>query len=88
MQKAIVVLINQPEVDANKVTVLGHSEGKAISLIVAIDNVGKVKNIIIMGALAQNTNEILYFQTVTLPISYAQKVLDKNHNGLLSAGSI
>jgi len=88
MQKAIVVLINQPEVDANKVTVLGHSEGTAISLIVAIDNVGKVKNIIIMGALAQNTNEILYFQTVTLPISYAQKVLDKNHNGLLSAGSI
>ena len=37
-----------------------------------------------MGALAQSMNEILYFQTVTLPISYAQKVLDKNHNGLLS----
>jgi uncharacterized protein len=82
--KALAVLINQPEVDANKVTVLGHSEGTAISPIVAIDNPGKVKNIVLMAALAQNMSELLYFQTVTLPISYAQKVLDKNHNGLLS----
>jgi hypothetical protein len=37
-----------------------------------------------MGALAQNASEMLYFQTVSLPISYVQKVLDKNHNGLLS----
>ncbi|HJT48225.1 MAG TPA: hypothetical protein VJ729_08565 [Nitrososphaeraceae archaeon] len=37
-----------------------------------------------MAALAQNMGDILYFQTVTLPTSYAQKVLDKNHNGLLS----
>ena len=82
--KALAVLINQPEVDANKVTVLGHSEGTAISPIVAIDNPIKVKNIVLMAALAQNMSELLYFQTVTLPISYAQKVLDKNHNGLLS----
>ena len=82
--KALAVLMNQPEVDANKVTVLGHSEGTAISPIVAIDNPSKVKNIVLMGALAQNMSDILYFQTVTLPISYAQKVLDKNHNGLLS----
>jgi uncharacterized protein len=82
--KALAVLINQPEVDANKITVLGHSEGTAISPIVAIDNPGKVKNIVLMGAIAQNMSELLYFQTVTLPISYAQKVLDKNHNGLLS----
>jgi alpha-beta hydrolase superfamily lysophospholipase len=82
--KALAVLINQPEVDANKITILGHSEGTAISPIVAIDNPGEVKNIVLMAALAQNMSEILYFQTVTLPISYAQKVLDKNHNGLLS----
>ncbi|HZC20765.1 MAG TPA: alpha/beta fold hydrolase, partial [Nitrososphaeraceae archaeon] len=82
--KALAVLVNQPEVDANKITVLGHSEGTAISPIVAIDNPSKVKNTVLMGALAQNMSEILYFQTVTLPISYAQKVLDKNHNGLLS----
>jgi uncharacterized protein len=82
--KALAVLMNQPEVDANKITVLGHSEGTVISPRLAIDNPNKVKNIVLMGALAQNMSEILYFQTVTLPISYAEKVLDKNHNGLLS----
>ncbi len=82
--KALAVLMNQPEVDVNKITVLGHSEGTVISPRLAIDNPDKVNNIVLMGALAQNMSEILYFQTVTLPISYAQKVLDKNHNGLLS----
>jgi hypothetical protein len=37
-----------------------------------------------MGAFAQNMSDLLHFQVVTLPILYAQKVLDKNHNGLLS----
>jgi alpha-beta hydrolase superfamily lysophospholipase len=82
--KALAVLMNQPEVDVNKITVLGHSEGTVISPRLAIDNPDKVNNIVLMGALAQNMSEIFYFQTVTLPISYAQKVLDKNHNGLLS----
>jgi uncharacterized protein len=82
--KALAVLMNQPEVDANKITVLGHSEGTVISPRVAIDNPNRVKNIVLMGALAQNMSEILYFQTVSLPILYAQQVLDKNHNGALS----
>jgi uncharacterized protein len=82
--KALAVLMNQPEVDVNKITVLGHSEGTVISPRLAIDNPDKVNNIVLMSALAQNMSDILYFQTVTLPISYAQKVLDKNHNGLLS----
>ena len=82
--KALAVLRNQPEVDVNKITVLGHSEGTVIGPRVAIDNPSKVRNIVLMGALAQNMSEILYFQTVSLPISYAQEVLDKNHNGLLS----
>jgi alpha-beta hydrolase superfamily lysophospholipase len=82
--KALAVLMNQPEVDTNKITVLGHSEGTAIAPKIAIDNPSKVRNIVLMGAVAQNGSEMLYFQTVALPISYAQKVLDKNHNGLLS----
>jgi cephalosporin-C deacetylase-like acetyl esterase len=41
--KALAVLMNQPEVDANQVTVLGHSEGTAISPIVAVDNPRKVR---------------------------------------------
>ena len=82
--KALAVLINQPEVDANKITVLGHSEATAIAPRLAIDNPNKVKSIVLMATLAPNASEMLYFQRVSLPISYAQKVLDKNHNGLLS----
>jgi hypothetical protein len=36
-----------------------------------------------MGALAQNLRDIGYFQGVTLPLLYAQQVLDHNHNGML-----
>lgn len=48
--KALAVLINQPKVDANKITVLGHSEGTTISPRVAIANPSKVRNIVLMGA--------------------------------------
>lgn len=37
-----------------------------------------------MGAVAQNLREITYFQGVTVPVFYAQQVLDHNHDGLLS----
>jgi uncharacterized protein len=86
--KALAVLINQSEVDANKITVLGHSEGTVIAPRVAIDNPSKAKNIVLMGAVAQNMGETLYFQTVNLPILYAQKVLDKNHTGMISIQQI
>ena len=83
-EKALDVLIQQPEVDANKVTLVGHSEGTTIVPRIAIDNPGKVDNIVLMGALAQNLADIGYFQAVTNPVNYAQQVLDHNHNGLLS----
>lgn len=83
-EKALEVLIKQPEVDANKVTLVGHSEGTTIVPRIAIDNPDKVDNIVLMGALAQNLADLGYFQGVTLPLSYAQQVLDHNHNGLLS----
>jgi len=82
--KALAVLIQQPEVDANRITVLGHSEGTVIAPRVAIDYPDKVKNIVLMGAAAQNISEIIDFQMVTLPLLYAKEVLDVNHNGLLS----
>jgi uncharacterized protein len=84
VEKALYVLIQQPEVDANKVTLVGHSEGTIIVPRIAIDNPDKVNNIVLMGALAQNLTDIGYFQAVTLPLNYAQQVLDHNHNGLLS----
>jgi uncharacterized protein len=83
-EKALEVLIQQPEVDANKVTLIGHSEGAIIVPRVAIDNPDKVDNIILMGSVAQNLGELLYLQTVKTPILYAQEVLDHNNNGLIS----
>jgi len=83
-EKALNVLIQQPEVDANHVTLVGHSEGTTIVPRVAIDNPDKVDNIVLMGTLAQNLREIGYFQGVTNPVRYAQQVLDHNHNGLIS----
>ena len=83
-EKALDVLIQQPEVDANKITVLGHSEGTVVVPRVAIDNPDKVKNIILMGAIAQNLSKIEEFQEAGLPVLYAKEVLDHNHNGLLS----
>ena len=81
--KAVVALIHQPEVDPKRVTVLGHSEGTMIAPRVAIDNPDKVDNIVLMGAV-DNQSKILEFQTVALPLLYAKEVLDKNHDGTLS----
>jgi pimeloyl-ACP methyl ester carboxylesterase len=83
-EKALDILVHQPEVDANDITLIGHSEGTTIVPRVAIDNPGKVNKIVLMGALAQNLREIGYFQGITLPLLYAQQVLDRNHNGMLS----
>ena len=49
-EKALDVLIQQPEVDANRITVLGHSEGTTIAPRIAIDNPGKVKNVVLMAS--------------------------------------
>jgi uncharacterized protein len=37
-----------------------------------------------MGEAAQNLRELSYFQGLYLPLLYAEKVLDHNHDGLLS----
>jgi uncharacterized protein len=84
-EKALAVLMQQPEVDNNhKITIIGHSEGTTLAPRVAIDNPDKVNNIVLMGTLAQNMTDILHFQTVGLPLQYAKEVLDKNGNGSLS----
>ena len=79
--KALAVLAQQPEVNPNNITILGHSEGTIIAPRVAIDNPTKVKNIVLMGAVAQNIREIGHFQGLYLPLLYAEKVLDHNHDG-------
>jgi pimeloyl-ACP methyl ester carboxylesterase len=80
------VLIAKPEVNngTKGTTVIGHSEGTMIAPRVAVDNPTKVKNIVLISAVAQNLRDNVYFQYVFLPIVYAEKVLDHNHNGLIS----
>jgi hypothetical protein len=83
-EKALDVLIQQSEVDANRITVLGHSEGTIIAPRIAIDNPDKVKNIVLMGAVAQNLSKLVELQAVSTPILYAKEMLDHTHDGLLS----
>jgi uncharacterized protein len=83
-ERVLDVLIQQPEVDSNHVTLVGHSEGTTIVPRVAINNPDIVDNIVLMGSVAQNLRDIGYSQGVSTPILYAQQVLDHNHNGLIS----
>ncbi|MGE5661037.1 MAG: alpha/beta hydrolase family protein [Ignavibacteriales bacterium] len=84
-KNALNVLMQQPEVDPKRISIIGHSEGTMYAPRVAIDDFTKVKNIILMGTMAQNPVKDLYhYQVVTSPSEYAKEVLDKNHNGLIS----
>jgi hypothetical protein len=47
-----------------------------------------VKNIILMGTVAQNLRDILHNQVVSLPSEYATQELDKNHTGFISIQQI
>ena len=86
--KALNVLIQQPEVDPKEISVIAISEGTLYAPRVAIDNPTKVKNIVLMGIIAQNVSVSDYYQEVTLPLEYASQVLDKNHTGLISIQQI
>ena len=88
-KKALNVLVQQPEVDPKRVSIIGHSEGTLYAPRVAIDNSTKVNNIILMAVLAQNPlKDVEYYQDVSLPLEYAMQVLDKNHTGLISIQQI
>src|ERR687890_317301 len=84
-EKALSVLLEQPEVNATKkATLIGHSEGTTIPPRVAVDNPDKVRNIVLMAPVAEKWRDMIYRQEVAHPVLYAEKVLDSNHNGLLS----
>lgn len=82
-QKALDVLIQQPEVDFNKISLIGHSEGTTIVPRIAINNSDKVDSIVLMGTLDQNLQEIGNNQMMA-PVLRAQQVLGHDHNGLIS----
>ena len=84
-EKALTVLLQQPEVNATKkATLIGHSEGTNIPPRVAVDNPDKVRNIVLMAPVAEKWTDIIYFQEVAHPLLYAENILDKGHTGQIS----
>jgi pimeloyl-ACP methyl ester carboxylesterase len=84
-QKALNVLMQQREVNPNKISIIGHSEGGEIVTRVAIDNPAtKIKNIVLLDARIQKARDAAHYGFVGLPLEYTKEVLDKNHNGSIS----
>jgi pimeloyl-ACP methyl ester carboxylesterase len=79
-ETALEVLLQQPEVNKDDITILGHSEGTWIAPRIAIED-HRVKKIVLMSAGARNLNDILYFQIVERGITMFEE-LDDDHNGL------
>jgi uncharacterized protein len=78
-EKALSVLLKQPEVNRSKeATLIGHSEGTMIAPRIAVNNPDKVRDIVLMGAVANTLKSLLYFQIVTNPLDYIEKVLDRS----------
>ena len=88
-KKALNVLILQPKVAPKRISIIGHSEDTLYAPRLTIDNSTNVKNIILMGVLAQNPVKVAeYYQDVSLPLEYATQVLDRNHTGSISIQQI
>ena len=86
---ALGVLIQQPEVDPSKITLIGHSEGTLIAPRIVIDQENKthattIENIVLMASVAQNVVDLLHYQLVDIRLAYANQVLDRNHTGSFS----
>jgi uncharacterized protein len=88
-ETALNVLIQQPEVDKNQITLIGHSEGTLIAPRIGIDQENKtnattIKNIVLMGSAATTIADLAYYQKVGIALEYMHQVLDKNHTGSIS----
>jgi len=82
-EKVLEVLRQQSEVDADDITLLGHSESTIIAPRIAADN-PSVKNIVLMGTAGRSYYEIKYFKMVDLRVNLAREILDTDHDGLIS----
>jgi pimeloyl-ACP methyl ester carboxylesterase len=86
-EKVLEVLRQQSEVDADDITLLGHSESTIIAPRIAVDN-PSVKNVVLMGTAGRSYYDIKYFKTVDLRVNLAREVLDTDHDGLLSTPEV
>ncbi|MDQ3836840.1 MAG: hypothetical protein M3270_07900 [Thermoproteota archaeon] len=87
---ALGVLAQQPEVDRNKITLIGHSEGTTIVPRIVIDqdknktNSSIIKNIVLMGSAATTIADLAHYQKVGIALEYMHQMLDKNGRGSIS----
>jgi pimeloyl-ACP methyl ester carboxylesterase len=81
---ALDILLQQPEVDKDNITLLGISEGTTIAPRIALERPDNVKNIVLMSTASQTLYEIMYANLVNRTIFFAQEVWDDNNDGLLS----
>ena len=82
-EKVLGVLRQQGEVDAEDISLIGHSESTIIAPRIAVDN-PSVKNIVLMGTAGRSYYEIKYFKMVDLRVNFAREVLDTNNDGLIT----
>lgn len=59
---AIAYFESRPEINHNKIGLIGHSEGAMIAPMVAADNPGKISSIILMGGIGVTGAELLLVQ--------------------------
>lgn len=83
-EAALNVLIQQPEVDRGRITIIGHSEGAIIAPRIAAERLGDVQNVVLMSAAAQPISDIVSYQLVNRTLFFARQDWDSNHDGLLS----
>src|SRR5215203_5343423 len=89
-ETALNVLTQQPEVDKNKITVIGHSECTIIAPRIVIDqeenktNSTTIKNIVLMGSAATTMADLAHYQKVGIVLEYMHQILDKNGTGSIS----
>jgi alpha-beta hydrolase superfamily lysophospholipase len=83
-EKALDVLLQQPEVNKEEITLLGVSEGTTIAPRIAVQRPDDIKNIVLMGAASQTLYDIMYANLVNRTILFGRNTWDDNQDGLLS----
>jgi uncharacterized protein len=85
--KALHILVDQPEVDKDNVSVLGGSQGSWIATRIAAAN-PFVKNVLLLSTGADKLGDIIHTQMVNTTLQFTKEVLDTNHDGLVSLSEV
>jgi alpha-beta hydrolase superfamily lysophospholipase len=81
---ALNFLMRQPEVDSNRITILGHSEGAIIAPRIAIRHSDDVQNVVLMSASAQTIPDLVAYQLINRTLFFAHKYWDDDTDSSLS----